>query len=204
MRKRVKITGKEHLDACLARGKGVILVSAHFGNFPLMLGRLSLEGYKAAGIMRPMRDHRAEEFFMAKRRRYNIKTIYSTPRNVCVDNTIKTLRNNELVFLPLDQNFGTSGVFVDFFGSKAATATGPVIFAQRTKACLLPCFIIRQKDDTHEIVFEPAVEMEAGRNSEETILLNVQKLTNVIERYIRKYPAEWGWIHRRWKSKQSS
>lgn len=201
LRERVEISGKENLDTALSQGKGVILVSAHFGNFPLLLARLAQEGYKVGGIMRPMRDGRVEKIFLKKRNSYNIKTIYSQPRGVCVNTTIDSLRNNELVFIPLDQNFGTGGVFVDFFGTKAATATGPVIFAQRTKAALLPCFIVRQEDDRHKIIIEAPLELTEGSSAHETVLINVQRLTSVIESYIRKYPAEWGWIHRRWKTK---
>jgi KDO2-lipid IV(A) lauroyltransferase len=203
LKKRVEIVGKDNLDNALLKGQGVILVSAHFGNFPLLMARLALGGYKVAGIMRSMRDSRVERIFLAKRNRLNIKTIYSQPRNVCVNSTIESLRNNELVFIPIDQNFGTGGVFVDFFGRKAATATGPIVLAKRTKAMVLPCFIIRQKDDTHRIIFERPLDLEEGKNSRETIALNIQKLTSIIEAYIRKYPAEWGWVHRRWKSKPS-
>jgi len=200
---RVSISGREHLDRALAKGKGVILGRAHFGNFPLLLGRLVMDGYKAGGIMRPMRDAKVEAIFLEKRRKFGVKTIYSQPRAECVHNTITALRNNELIFIPLDQNFGTGGVFVNFFGQQAATATGPVILAQRTQAALLPCFIIRQADDRHQIVFEPAVELASGKDAQETVLINIQKLTDIIEKYIRNYPAEWGWIHRRWKSKPS-
>lgn len=199
--KRASLAGKENLDAALKEGKGVILVSAHFGNFPLMLGWLSLEGYKTSGIMRPMRDSRVEKLFIKKRRKFGVRTIYSQPRKACVDETLRALRNNELVFIPLDQNFGTAGVFVDFFGVKAATATGPIVFALRTGARLVPCFIVRQPDDTHRIILEPAMSLEEGRDYQQTVLLNVQNLTNIIESYIRRYPAEWGWIHRRWKSR---
>jgi len=201
LKKGVEFVDKKNLEAALAKGKGVILVSAHFGNFPLMLAKLSLEGYKTAGIMRYMRDERAEKVFMAKRTQVGIKTIYSQPRKVCVENSLRTLRNNELLFVPIDQNFGAGGVFVDFFGRKAATATGPVVLALRTQAAILPCFIVRQKDDRHKIIFEPALNLEKGRDYQETVTINIQKLTNIIESYIRKYPAEWGWIHRRWKSK---
>jgi KDO2-lipid IV(A) lauroyltransferase len=203
LRERVQFVGIESLERALNAGKGVILVSAHFGNFPLMLSRLSLEGYKVGGIMRPMHDTRAEKMFEKKRRRMNIKTIYTQPRKACVDTTIRSLANNEIVFIPIDQNFGSGGVFVDFFGRKAATATGPVVLAQRTGAALIPCFIIRQPDDSHKIVFEPPFTLETGSNSQETVILNIQRLTNIIEDYIRRYPAEWGWIHRRWKSKPS-
>ncbi|MFZ2603765.1 MAG: lysophospholipid acyltransferase family protein [Candidatus Omnitrophota bacterium] len=192
---------KKHLDAALARGKGVILVSAHFGNFPLLLSRLSQEGYNISGIMRPMRDARVEKIFLQKREKYHVKTIYSQPRNVCVERTIRALRNNEIVFIHIDQNFGTGGVFVNFFGRQAATATGPIIFAQRTQASLLPCFILRQKNNHHKIVFEPPLDLKEGKSPKETVLINIQRLTDIIESYIRRYPAEWSWIHRRWKTK---
>jgi len=204
LKKRVTLVGRENLDNALARGCGVILVSAHFGNFPLLLGRLAVEGYTAGGIMKPMHDARVEKIFLEKRKKFGVKTIYSQPRNVCVNNTIQALRNNELIFIPIDQNFGTGGVFVNFFGRDAATAAGPVVFAQRTGAALLPCFIVRQPDDTHEIIFEPEVNLQEGKDAQDTILINIQKLTDIIEVYIRKYPAEWGWIHRRWKSRPSA
>jgi Kdo2-lipid IVA lauroyltransferase/acyltransferase len=201
LKERVEIQGRQNLDQALADGSGVILVSAHFGNFPLLLGRLALDGYKVAGIMRPMRDARVEKIFVEKREKFGVRTIYSQPRNECVNSTITALRNNELVFIPIDQNFGTGGIFVNFFGKKAATATGPVILAQRTKAALIPCFILRQPDDSHKIIFEPALELKEYGDAQDTILVNIQRLTDIIESYIRKYPAEWGWIHRRWKSK---
>jgi KDO2-lipid IV(A) lauroyltransferase len=203
LKNRVQIQGKENLDQALAAGRGVILVSAHFGNFPLLLGKLAMEGYKTGGIMKPMHDTRMEKIFFKKREQIGVKTIYSQPRNTCVNESISALRNNELLFIPIDQNFGTGGIFVDFFGEKAATATGPVVLAQRTKAALIPCFILRQPDDQHKIIFEAELKLEEGKDAQDVILVNIQKLTNIIETYIRKYPAEWGWIHRRWKSKPS-
>lgn len=201
LKQRVSFAGEENLKNSLAGGNGVILVSAHFGNFPLLMARLSLEGYKVAGIMRPMRDEKVEKIFMKKRSRLGIKTVYSQPRQACVNESIRVLRDNGLLFIPIDQNFGTGGVFVEFFGKKAATATGPIVLARRTGAKLIPCFIVREKDDTQKIIFEPPMEIEGGPTDEETVRVNIQKLTNIIESYIRKYPPEWGWIHRRWKTK---
>jgi KDO2-lipid IV(A) lauroyltransferase len=201
LRGRISFEGKKYLDAALSEGRGVILVSAHFGNFPLMLGKLSLDGLRVGAIMRPMRDKRAEKFFTEKRRQFNINTIYSQPRTACVENTIKALRNNEIVFIPIDQNFGTAGVFVNFFGKKAATATGPIVLALRTKAVILPCFMVRQPNDKHKIIFEPPIDLGEDRQRKGVIVDTIQRLTNIIELYIRKYPAQWGWIHRRWKSK---
>jgi len=197
----VAIEGKEHLDSALKRGRGAIAVSAHFGNFPLMLLKFVQEGYKTSAIIRSTRDQAIEKYFQDLRTKMGLNTIYSHPRKDCVENSIRVLRNNELLFIPLDQNFGSGGgVFVDFFGRKAATATGPVIFAKRTQAPILPMFIIRQKDDTHKVIIEPPLELEQGGEDREMLTVNTAKITQVIERYIRKYPSEWGWMHRRWKS----
>jgi KDO2-lipid IV(A) lauroyltransferase len=202
VKSRYELVNKENLDKALAKGKGVILVSAHFGNFISMIVRLTCEGYKAGAIMRPLKDERFERFLSGERDRFKIHTIKSIPRKECVAETIRSLRNNEAIFLPLDQNFGTGGVFVNFFGRKAATATGPVVLAQRTHAAIVPCFIIRQKNNCHRIVIEPEMSLARGATEQDSIRINVQNLTAIIESYIRRYPAEWSWIHRRWKAQQ--
>lgn len=201
IREKVFFEGKEHLDTALAQKNGVIAVSAHFGNFPLMLLRFAQEGYKTNAIIRPARDEKIEEYFFGLRSRLGLNTIYSHPRKTCVDTSLKVLRNNEFLFIPLDQNFGSgAGVFVDFFGQKAATATGPVVFAMRTKSPILPIFTVRE-NDTHRILIEPPIFLEEGKDDKETIFINTSRITQIIERYIRKYPQEWGWMHRRWKSR---
>lgn len=198
------IEGKDYLDAAFSKSKGVIVVSAHFGNFPLALTRLRREGYKLNVILRRMRDDRVDDFLGERMHRAGVQSIYTTPRPACVENSLRSLRNNELLFIQLDQNFGTSGIFVNFFGRQAATATGPVVLALRTEAPIVPLFIVRQGDNRHKIFIEPEVMVEKKDTQEETLQFNIQKITSVIESYIRKYPAEWGWIHRRWKSRPSS
>ena len=201
LKKWTTLVNRYILDEAISRAKGVILVSGHFGNFPLMMLRLAIEGYPVGGIMRQMRDQRVERMFAKTRDDLGLRTIYSQPRKACVDATIRALKNNEIVCIQLDQNFGTGGVFVDFFNQKAATATGPVVFAMRTKAALLPCFIVRQDDDTHNIIFEQELNLREEDDFNKTVLVNIQRLTEIIESYIRRYPAQWGWIHRRWKTR---
>ena len=151
--------------------------------------------------MRPMRDERVERLFSGIRNRLGLRTIYSQPRKACVNTTLRALKNNEIVCIQLDQNFGTGGVFVNFFGQKAATATGPVVFALRTKAALVPSFIVRDGDNRHRIIFEPEFNLEREGNFDNTAQVNIQCLTAIIESYIRRYPDHWGWIHRRWKTR---
>ena len=201
IKEKVTIEGREHLDKALKEGKGVIAVSAHFGNFPVMLLYLAQLGYKTNAIIRKTRDETIEKFFLEQRSALGLNTVYSHPRTECVNTSIKVLRDNQLLFIPLDQNFGSSGgVFVDFFGQKAATATGPIIFAKRTGAPLLPMFIIRGKGDTHKIIVEPPMSLDQLPDDDEMILTNTAKITAIIERYVRQYPEEWGWMHRRWKT----
>jgi Kdo2-lipid IVA lauroyltransferase/acyltransferase len=195
---------RKNLDAALAEGAGVLGVSAHFGNFPLMLLYLSQIGYPTNAIIRPARDEAIEVHFQAARARLGLKTIHSYPREACVRQSIKALRQKELLIVLLDQNTGSkSGVYVDFFGQKAGTATGPIIFAMRTGSAILPIFTVRDNDDNHKIIVEPHFYLEQKETDEATIQHNVQKITNIIEGYIRKYPQEWGWMHKRFKSKKS-
>ncbi len=202
VKKKVTFEGKEHLDAALAKGQGVVAVTAHFGNFPLMMMALGQQGYPVSSIIRPVRDEKMEEFLAKKRKESHLNTVYAIPRRKCVNDSLKVLRENGILFVPLDQNFGNGkGVFVDFFGQKAATATGPVIFAERTGAVILPMFIIRLDDDHHKVIVEEPIDIEKESDEKEMIFINISKITQIIETYIRKYPQEWGWFHRRWKSR---
>ncbi len=202
---KVTFEGKEHLDEALKKGKGAVLLSAHFGNFILMFIRMALEGYKTNCIMRRMRDENFEEYISAFRNANGIHTIYAWPRRDCVQTSLQRLKENQTLFILLDQNFGDDGrVFVDFFGQPAATATGPVIFSLRSGAPILPVFI-RRDGKNFKIIIDPPVALERSGESEEDLVRNVSRLSKVIEGYIRRYPEEWGgWMHRRWKSKRVS
>jgi KDO2-lipid IV(A) lauroyltransferase len=199
----VTIEGQEYLDAALKKGKGVIFVGAHFGNFILMYFRMVLAGYATNVIMKRARDAEFEKYISDFRTEHGLKTIYDLPARQCVQQSIKALRNNEVLFILLDQNYGGDGrVFVDFFGRKAATAAGPVVFANRTGAAILPIFMHGQQRNRHKLVIGPEIPLESGDSAQENIESNVAKLTKVIEDEIRKSPHEWaGWMHKRWKSR---
>ncbi len=201
MEKHVVFEGRQNLDAALAKGKGVMAVTAHFGNFPLMMMHFARLGYPTHVLMRNTRDPKIDEFLLQKRNEAGLKTIFALPRKKAVMDTLKALRNNEIVFILMDQNFGSDGgVFVDFFGQKAATAPGPIVLAQRAESPIVPIFIRREKDDINKIAIEPEMPLEIRDDKDEMILANVAKITKIIEGYIRRYPHEWGWMHRRWKT----
>lgn len=201
IKKFVQIEGLQYLDEALRKGKGVVALSAHFGSFPLLLSRLALAGYPISSVLRRMRDIRLDMLFEKKREKMGVGSIYTQPRNECVSKCLQSLRNNEIVFIQLDQNFGTGGVFVDFFGVKAATATGPIVFAVRTGAAIVPMFIHRVKGVKHKIVIKPPLTIHKDTMGKENLVTTVAEFTLMIENYIRKYPHEWGWIHKRWKAR---
>ncbi len=203
IKKRVSIEGKDNLDTALSKGRGVILVSAHFGNFVLMLLRIALDGYKTNYIMRRMKDEEFREYVYDYCAERGVHTIYSSPFRECVEQSFRALRDNQLLFILTDQNHGErNGVFVDFFGKPAATATGPVVFSSRSKTPILPVFIVNDGTGRHKISIEPPVKLEASQHEELFLERNTTQLTKIIEGYIRRYPHEWGgWMHLRWKTK---
>lgn len=200
---KIKIEGIEFLDRALEFKKGVIALTAHLGNFPLMSLKLAQVGYPVNIIVRPMRDRKTGDYINRLRTQAGVKTIFSYPRKEVVAKTIRTLRNNEIVVIQMDQNFGTGGVWVKFFNKLAATPVGPIVFALRTNATILPIRIIRKEQGVHLIKIEPPYQLIITDNKDETILLNAVRLTNIIEGWVKEHPAQWGWIHRRWKSRPS-
>lgn len=199
----VRIEGEEYLKSALVQNRGVIILTAHLGNFPLLGLKLANAGYPVNFVTRPMRDEKTGDYLYNLRTKAGVKSIFSYPRRECVNGIIKALRDNEIVVIQMDQNFGTGGVWVKFFGHLAATPVGAVVFALRTKAVVLPGYIYRQARGKHCIKFLPAEELIVTEDKDQTVLLNVMKFTRIIEIWVRDVPSQWGWIHRRWKSRPS-
>lgn len=196
----VNIEGKQNLDEALKAGYGVILVTAHMGNFPLMSVKLAKEGYKINFVTRPMRDEKAGDYLFNLRENAGVKSIFSYPRRECISGIIKALRNNEIVIMQMDQNFGSGGVWVKFFGKLAATPIGSITLGLRTQAKLVPAYIYREGFSSHCIKILPEEPLIETENKDETVLKNTIKFSHIIEGWVKEYPEQWGWIHRRWKS----
>ncbi len=193
------IQGREYLDAALARGKGVIGLSGHLGNFPLMGAKLAQEGYSGASFIYGASEARVVKLFFDIGRHLGISLIPTSPSQASVRKSLKWLRENKILCIQADRN-APQGVFVDFFGYPAATPIGPVVLAKRTGATVLPMFVVREMNSRHRIIFGPPVELEATGNKEKDILVNSAKFTKIIESYVRKYPEQWLWTYRRWKT----
>ncbi len=194
------IEGKENLDRALAKGKGAIGVIGHIGNITLLLRKIANESYPASVIAKDPKDERVARFMQELRDRSNMGSIPAKPRSLAVKRALASLKRGEVLIIPIDQNAGKEGVFVDFFGRPASAPAGPVVFAQRTGAPLVPMCIIREGRKGHRLIIEPEVPLVNTGNKEKDLITNTQRLTKVIERYVRKYPSQWWWMHNRWKS----
>jgi KDO2-lipid IV(A) lauroyltransferase len=200
----VTLSGRTWLDQALDRGRGAILLSAHFGNFIVMYLALVEHGYKVNVIMKPSHNPFMERYIETYRRRHGIRTVYSLPARQCVTESLRALKRNEVLVILLDQNFGGDGrVFVDFFGQNAATAGGPVVFAQRSGAPVLPGFMFTEaRALRHRLEIRAPLELKGDPKDAGFVRDNVQMMTGIIEDQIRAVPHEWaGWMHKRWKSR---
>jgi len=197
----IELEGRPYLDEALRQGKGVIGLTGHFGNFTLMHFKLAREGYPVAVVTRPMRNKGANDYFHRIRDRLKIKTVYTLPKKEAALGMIKSLRDKDLLIIQMDQDFREQGIWVDFFGKPASTAPGPVVFALRTGAVILPVFTVRTGGGRHIIKIEPPYDLEMKPSKDETVHHNVQQLTGTIERWVKQYPDQWGWINDRWKTR---
>lgn len=199
IRKLIDIEGSNHLDDALKKGKGVIVVSAHLGSFSLVGTRLNIDGHKANIVARHMRYKRLEKLFLKFCRQVGQRIIFNSPIVAFYRRCMRILSRNEIIIFELDQNFGTYGEPVVFFGRKAMVANGPIAISMRTQAVILPMFIVRNPNNTHVLKIEPPVELTSSGDKKKDMSDNLQRTINVIEKYIIKYPGQWvNWIHKRW------
>lgn len=189
--------GMDNVDRVLKEGKGAVVVSSHFGNWELLSPYFAYKGYPVNAVARPVYYEKYNEWVLFLRRSMGVNVILRTdsPKRL-----LALLKNNELVGMLPDQDIDSiEGVFVDFFGKKAYTPVAPVKLASAAGAPIIPIFIVRNKN-RHTIVVEEPIRIENVQDKEDAILLYTQKWPDLVESYIRMYPEQWVWIHRRWKT----
>ena len=195
----VRFEGKEYLDEALKQGKGVIALSAHLGNFPLLCVRLVDEGYPLSLVVRESKNPKIVKFMTSLRDSIGMESIPAKPRMTCVSRCLNTLKRNRILFAQIDLHARESEVWVDFFGYLVPTYKGPVVFSLRTGAPIVPMFIIRNSNNFHNIIIHPPVKLDVTGDMEKDITTNIAKLTKIIEATIREYPEQWWWVLRRFR-----
>ena len=195
----VRLEGQEYLDEALKQGKGVIALSAHLGNFPLIGFRLAKEGYPSSIVIRGTKNPKISKIINSAIDNGGVESIPDKPRTACISRCLKALKKNRILWLQNDINAPGTEAWVDFFGYLVPAFKGPVVFSLRTGAPILPMFITRNDHNTHNLTIFPPFELKTEENNQVDISLNIAQLTKIIEGMIRKYPEQWWWTHRRFK-----
>ncbi len=192
--------GLENYERAHARGKGVLFLTAHFGAWELSAFAHSLHGHPLHVVMRPMDNPYLDRMLQSYRTMHGNKVV---PKDDFVRGLLAAMKAGETVGILMDTNMTPpQGVFVDFFGIPACTASGLARIALRTDAAVLPGFTIWDEAmGKYRLRFDPALELILTGDLEADIVANTQMFTRVIEDYVRNYPDQWLWVHRRWKTR---
>lgn len=182
----------------LAGNRGLLILTAHVGNFEMLIMVPATRGDRLALVHRPNRNPLFDRMVTARRERFRAITV---PRKGAGRPALKLLHDNWSVAMPLDLD-SRSGVFVDFFGTPAATSDGLARVAMATGTPVLPAFILREgTGPRHVVKILPAIEIVRSTDREQSIRENTQRFTAAIETIVRDNPSQWNWIHRRWKTR---
>jgi KDO2-lipid IV(A) lauroyltransferase len=192
--------GFENYDRAFARGKGVLFLTGHLGGWELSAFAHSLQGHPLHVLMRPLDNVYLDNLTRRYRTMHGNRTMDkdASPRGL-----LAAMKAGEVVGILMDTNMTPpQGVFVDFFGVPACTAIGLARVALRTDAAVVPTFTIWDPVlRKYRLRFDPAVELVRTGNDEADAVTNTAHFTKIIEDYVRRYPDQWLWVHRRWKTR---
>ena len=192
-----QIQGVENLEAALAKGNGVMILTQHIGNGDWATVGLSLHGIKLHVITKEMGVKWANDIWFESRRRLGTELI--ADRNTAYK-ILKTLKKNGVVAYMLDQFMGPPlGVRTKFFGKETGTPMGLALLTRRSKAAVVPVYTLRRDDGVTIVNFAPEIPFVESENPEDTVADMTQIYCDKIEEYVRKFPNQWMWVHRRWK-----
>jgi KDO2-lipid IV(A) lauroyltransferase len=192
--------GLENYQNAYAHGKGVLFLTAHFGGWELSAFTHSLHGHWMHVVVRAMDNVYLDRLIRQYRTMHGNQIV---EKDDFVRGLLAAMRAGEVVGILMDTNMTPpQGIFVDFFGIPACTASGLARIALKTNAAVVPTFTIWDADlGKYRLRFDPAVELVRTDDLEADIKTNTQRFTSIIEEYVRKYPEQWLWVHRRWKTR---
>jgi KDO2-lipid IV(A) lauroyltransferase len=185
----VRTRGWERYLAAKARGKGVVVVTAHFGNWDLCAASQALRGEPLHVVTKDLSDRGVNALWMERRRQAGVR-LHAARGSLRP--LLEALRGGETVGLVVDQH-APGGPIVPFFGRGAATSSSSVVLATRTGAALLPAFLFRDHDGRgHELRIGEEIPVTDVRST-------LARIHGTLEDAIRERPDHWLWLHRRWK-----
>ncbi|HXV84002.1 MAG TPA: lysophospholipid acyltransferase family protein [Candidatus Binatia bacterium] len=189
----VAIKGEEHLKQALAKGKGVLGLSAHLGAFTMIGPRIAAEGYPFSAVVKQPKDEHFARYIDDLRAQKGIRTISAKPRKEAVRGILKSLRENRIVLVIADE-FKSGDVTVDFMGQQFPAPRGPATLALRTGAVTLPMFMTWRPDGSLCLLIEPEISPVRLDNLEDSVAATTALFTRHLESTIRRYPEQWNWL----------
>ncbi len=198
IKNRVVILGQEEMEAALARGKGVIAVAAHAGNWEYTVFGYGLKYGPVAVVGREM-DHplgaRLARFLRQRGGNWMVG------KRGGMKEILRHLRQNRAVGIVIDQNTAADqGLLVNFFGKPARTTPVAALLARRSDTPVLPAFSRRLPDGRHLMVFLPPLPLEKSEDIEADIKRHLELQSQAVEAWVRGEPSQYLWLHRRWKN----
>jgi KDO2-lipid IV(A) lauroyltransferase len=192
--------GIEHYLAAQARGKGVLVLTGHLGAWELSSFYHSLMGHSMGMVIRRLDNRRLDQFVNAIRCLHGNHVLHKDDFG---RGLLTAMRAGHTVGILMDTNMTPpQGVFVDFFGRQACTASGLAHVALKTGAAVLPGFMLwEQAEQKYVLHFGPELTFTRSGDKEADLIAATQQCTKAIEFWIRSYPDQWLWIHRRWKTR---
>jgi KDO2-lipid IV(A) lauroyltransferase len=197
---RIRMEGYEHVREARARGRGIIVVTAHLGAWELLPAMSGILGDPIHVVVRPMDNLTIDRALAAIRSRGG-NGIIRKQDLLRRGMGLKVLKAGGTLGIMIDQNITwREGVFVEFFGRTANTAFAPALLALRSGAAVIPAAIFREGPGRHRIVVEKPMELARSGDLRRDLQENTARFTQAIEAFIRRSPADWFWVHRRWKT----
>jgi KDO2-lipid IV(A) lauroyltransferase len=191
----VRFEGEKHLQAARAKGKGVLLITGHCGNWELLALSASIMLFPISLVARPVNNRYINRFVERVRKKYGNKVI---DKKGALKPVMQGLKRNECVGILMDQAvLPEEGYVIAFLGRGAWTTKMPALIARKTGAAVIPAFIHRDNHG-HRIRIYSEVELSVD-DAEQAVKADTERFSSYIEEYVREYPSEWLWIHRRWK-----
>lgn len=195
----VTFDNEKNLIEAMKKGKGVFVLTGHFGNWELMAAAVSVRFGGTAVVARPIDFQPLDRLVNKLRSRFGTQVI---SKQRAMRQVMAAIKANRTVGILLDQNVDWyEGVFVNFLGRRACTNKGLALMAMKTGTPVIPVFSIRQSDGRYRIVFEKEVALIRTGDKTKDMEENTALFTRVIEKYVRRYPDHWFWFHRRWKTR---
>lgn len=199
--KNVVFEGWENIEKARALGKGMFFLSLHLGNGDLASNAIAQKGQEIFIITKRFKTKWFDDLWFSVRGAKGVQYIDAHGPNNAFE-ILKALKKNAALVFVLDQYMGKPyGIATKFFGKNTGTAYGLALFAQKTRAPVLPIYTFEGNDKKLHVVVEPAMDTArwVSDDKDQTILNLTQSFNDKLEEIVRKHPEQWMWVHRRWK-----